>query len=169
MANPTTQTALGRVTKALTATQTAHGNIIPGTKLSASQVAHGDIQAAVTKTQSGLAHIRSYNPAIAAAHGALATSTVSRIYLPQPASIIMVINRTGTSDIYLTYAEAGGAEPVDPQVGAGGTLVVPAAVAAAVKITLGSTAVSGVVVKLISAGAMAYSVETAPDGLDLIS
>jgi hypothetical protein len=126
MANPTTQNALARISKPVTATQKAHASI--GTYAGGNSV-----------------------------HQTLAATTIQRIVLTTPAQTFTVFNRTGTNEIYFTYREAGGADPVDPAVGGSGCLVVPAVAGASV--TIAASASNGLTVKLISAGAMAYSVE----------
>ena len=91
-------------------------------------------------------------------HATLTANSVDRCVLSGRASQFLVINRTGTSEIYFTYAVTGGADPIDPVIAAAETMVVPASVGAAVKVTL-SINDPGVIVKLISSGTMAYSIE----------
>lgn len=94
-----------------------------------------------------------YSNAIAV-HETLSASTVDTITLTTVNDAqAMIVNRTGTAEIYGTIGYDG-TTPVDPTVAGAGTFVLPASICA-----LSLDSASGpIVVKLISSGEMAYSV-----------
>ena len=87
-------------------------------------------------------------------HSTLTASTVDTVTLNDGTEYVTVVNRGGTDEIYFTVGTPTN-EPPSPTVGGNDTYVLPAA--------LGSLRVASeigpIVVKLISNGAMAYSVE----------
>ena len=91
---------------------------------------------------------------IMAMHQTLGASTVDNVSLSHPGiSSITIVNRTGTSEIYVNVA-SGTVAPTAPTVGGANCWVIPAAICS---LTIPSS--GPVVVGLISAGAMTYSVE----------
>lgn len=91
-----------------------------------------------------------------AAHGTLVGATVDTVTLQYPgASLFEVVNRDATSTIFVTYSKSG--TPATPTVGGNDTFVVPPN--SAKQLAFGLTGASNLVVKLISSGTPAYSVE----------
>jgi hypothetical protein len=100
-----------------------------------------------------------------AVHATLTGTTVDVVTLAQVSAGsgvaspgITVVNRTGTDAIFFTVSATATA-PAEPTVGGKNTFVVPAAITSVrVPVSPGSMG-RPVVVKLVSAGAEAYSVE----------
>lgn len=91
-----------------------------------------------------------------AVHENLTASSVDNVTLSQVSNAVTVVNRTGTSEIYVTYANGSSNNANPPTVGGNNCLVVPAALCA---LTFFLGEATGATISLISAGTMAYSVE----------
>lgn len=92
---------------------------------------------------------------IAATHQTLVGSTVDHVGVTGLFQQVMVTNRTGTSEIYVRL------DGTDPTVGGQESFVLPAAVCSRV---FDVDPTHALIVRLISSGAMAYSVEGVPGG-----
>lgn len=86
----------------------------------------------------------------------LTANTADLIYLTGPGFSVRVTNLTGTSPIYFTVSQPGGAA-TPPTVGGNGCYVAPAAVGA--NVTARGDFLYGAIVQLISAGTMQYQCE----------
>lgn len=91
-----------------------------------------------------------------AVHQTLTASTVDTVTLQGGANPgkLTVLNRTGTSEIYGVWWLPSEATPPEPAVGAVNTFCLPASIS-----SVEFDVEGGASVMLISAGAMAYSVE----------
>ena len=90
------------------------------------------------------------------ANETLSASVVDQVILTTVGNTLTVTNVTGTSAIYVAVWWGGAPDPKDPTVGGDNCYVLPAAVCSR-SWTLPNGASPSV--KLISAGAMAYSVD----------
>ena len=101
-----------------------------------------------------------------AQHGTLTPNVVTTVNLVYADDTVEVVNRTGTAEIWFTVGRSNA--PPDPVIGADDTFIVPAMVGSYVMATrsMGSEGYPRMseagprssIVKLLSSGAMAYSV-----------
>lgn len=89
-----------------------------------------------------------------AAHGTLTISTVATVTLTAPGPTLLIVNRHATDPIYYTFS--GSAAPANPTVGGDDTYCCPAGAGKLHK----QGAFGSLIVKLISAAAAPYDVET---------
>lgn len=101
-----------------------------------------------------------------AVHGTLTKTVVDEVTLTDVGTgmgtrepTVTVTNRSGTAAIYVTLSTEAGA-PADPSPAADDTFVIPAKIGIAARLPAHSgVETRGVVVKLVSGGTAAYSVE----------
>lgn len=86
---------------------------------------------------------------VVAKHATLTANTVDTVNLPAAATVVEVLNRDGTAEIYFTI------DGNDPAVAGDDTNVLPAAMGS---LEVGSPLAAQTVVKLISSGTPKYTV-----------